>query len=221
MTLKRISMRDQVYEIIKNRILSREYSLGEPINIVHLSKELGISNTPIREALSQLETERLITINSNQKYHVTDLNEKLINDLCSVVLIHLLGAFKVCRDNGKMPVLISKLRKAFEKQQEMYDASNSNDYVAASMDFEWSFIIAADNPMLEKTYDVVITLLTLSITYDQISHRERNIEEHREILEAIEANDVSKAEELLSKHYNNRAEHIMYLHDCVKKTDKV
>ena len=56
MTLKRISMRDQVYEIIKNRILSREYSLGEPINIVHLSKELGISNTPIREALSQLET---------------------------------------------------------------------------------------------------------------------------------------------------------------------
>lgn len=159
MTLKRISMRDQVYEIIKNRILSREYSLGEPINIVHLSKELGISNTPIREALSQLETERLITINSNQKYHVTDLNEKLINDLCSVVLIHLLGAFKVCRDNGKMPVLISKLRKAFEKQQEMYDASNSNDYVAASMDFEWSFIIAADNPMLEKTYDVVITLL--------------------------------------------------------------
>lgn len=136
MTLKRISMRDQVYEIIKNRILSREYALGEPINIVHLSKELGISNTPIREALSQLETERLITINSNQKYHVTDLNEKLINDLCSVVLIHLLGAFKVCRDSGKMPVLISKLRKAFERQQAMYDASNSNDYVAASMDFE-------------------------------------------------------------------------------------
>ena len=48
MTLKRISMRDQVYEIIKNRILSREYSLGEPINIVHLSKELGIS-TPLSE----------------------------------------------------------------------------------------------------------------------------------------------------------------------------
>lgn len=220
MTLKRILMRDQVYEIIKNRILSREYALGEPINIVHLSKELGISNTPIREALSQLETERLITINSNQKYHVTDLNEKLINDLCSVVLIHLLGAFKVCRDSGKMPVLISKLRKAFERQQAMYDASNSNDYVAASMDFERSFILAADNPMLEKTYDVVITLLTLSITYDQISHRERNIEEHREILEAIEANDVEKTEELLSQHYNNRAEHIMYLHDCVKKTEK-
>ena len=100
MTLKRISMRDLVYEIIKNRILSREYALGEPINIVHLSKELGISNTPIREALSQLETERLITINSNQKYHVTDLNENLINDICSVVLIHLLVAFKVCRDSG-------------------------------------------------------------------------------------------------------------------------
>ena len=92
--------------------------------------------------------------------------------------------------------MISKLRKAFERQQAMYDASNSNDYVAASMDFERSFILAADNPMLEKTYDVVITLLTLSITYDQISHRERNIEEHREILEAIEANDVEKTEEL-------------------------
>lgn len=216
MSLKRVSMRDQVYEIIKARILSREYALGEPINIVHLSKELGISNTPIREALSQLETERLITINSNQKYHVTDLSEKLINDLSSVVLIHLLGAFKVCRDNGKMPILLSRLRKAFEKQQAMYDASNSIDYVDASMAFERSFIIAADNPMLEKTYDVVVTLLTLSITYDQISHREQNIEEHREILEAIEANDVKKAEELLSKHYNNRGKHIMFLNGYAK-----
>lgn len=211
MTLKRISMRDQVYEIIKGRILSREYALGEPINIVHLSKELGISNTPIREALSQLETECLITINSNQKYHVTDLNEKIINDLSTVVMIHLLGAFKICRDNGKMPVLLSRLRKAFEKQQSMYDASNSNDYVTASMDFERSFIIAADNPMLERTYNVVVTMLTLSITYDQLSYREQNIEEHREILEAIERNDIQLAKDLLRKHYENRGEHIMHL----------
>ncbi|WP_394266999.1 FCD domain-containing protein [Anaerotignum sp.] len=147
---------------------------------------------------------------------MTDLNEKIINDLCTVVLIHLLGAFKICRDTGKMPVLIAKLRQAFEKQQSMYDTDNSNDYVAASMDFERSFIIAADNPMLEKTYDVVITILTLSITYDQISHRERNIEEHRKILEAIEENDVPKAEDLLSKHYNNRAEHSMCAETSVK-----
>lgn len=205
MTVKRISMRDQVYEIIKKRILSGEYSLGEPINIVHLSKELGTSNTPIREALSQLETERLITINSNQKYSVTDLNQKEINDLCTVVLIHLFGAYKICRENGKMPILLSMLRKAFEHQQSLYDTANSNDYVTASLDFERSFIIAADNPMLEKTFDVVSTILTVSITYDQVSHRERNIEEHRVILEAIEQGNVERATELLQKHYNKHA----------------
>ena len=52
--LIRVSMRQQIYDIIKKRILSQEYDLGAPINIVALSKELSISNTPIREAVSML-----------------------------------------------------------------------------------------------------------------------------------------------------------------------
>lgn len=202
MTIKRVSMKEQVYEIIKKRILSGEYALGEPINIVHLTQEFGVSNTPIREALSQLETEWLITVKSNKKYHVTELNQKNIDDLCTVVLIHLLGAFRICCDNEKIPLLLSMLQEAFEKQQQLYDTAVSNDYVCASLAFERSFILAADNPMLERTFNVVMTILTLSITYDQISHRERNIAEHREILGALEAGDIQKTKELLRNHYH-------------------
>ena len=48
--LIRVSMKQQIYEIVKGRIMDQTYPLGLPVNIVSLSKEFGVSNTPIREA---------------------------------------------------------------------------------------------------------------------------------------------------------------------------
>lgn len=202
MAIKRISMRDQVYEIIKNRILSKKYALGETINIVHLSQELGTSNTPIREALSQLETEHLITMNANQKYQVTDLTQKEIEDLDTVVFIHLFGAYKICLENGNIPILLSMLREALAHQQALCDTENSSDFVEASLTFVRSFVIAAENSMLIKTFDIVMTILRLSFRYDKISHRQNNIQAHKNIVAAIEQGDIEKTKILLQQHYH-------------------
>ena len=45
------SIKEQVYEEIRNRIITREYAPGSVLNISRLSEELGVSNSPIREAL--------------------------------------------------------------------------------------------------------------------------------------------------------------------------
>ncbi len=57
--LRRSSMREQCYEIIKEKIFRQVYDLGEDINILALSNELSVSNTPVREALSRLEADGL------------------------------------------------------------------------------------------------------------------------------------------------------------------
>ena len=59
-------LKNQIYDIIKGRIMNSEYQLGEKINIKTLSRELGVSTTPIRDALTLLEKESLVTI--KQKY---------------------------------------------------------------------------------------------------------------------------------------------------------
>lgn len=59
--LKKVSIKDQVYELIKNCILQQTYQLGEKNIMLELGKELEVSSSPVREALSLLEREGLIT----------------------------------------------------------------------------------------------------------------------------------------------------------------
>ena len=69
-TIIKTSTKDQVYDIIKEKIFLQEYDLGDTINITALSSELGVSNTPIREALSKLEAEGLVTSSMSSKVRV-------------------------------------------------------------------------------------------------------------------------------------------------------
>ena len=57
--LQRLSLKAQVYEIIRQKILQQEYALGEKINIDTVADELKISNSPIREALMMLSQDGL------------------------------------------------------------------------------------------------------------------------------------------------------------------
>ena len=79
--ITKTSMKDQVYQIIKEKIFTLEYNFGDTINISALSSELGVSNTPIREALSRLEVEGLVTSTLNSKVQVIDITEDLYKDI--------------------------------------------------------------------------------------------------------------------------------------------
>ena len=63
--LQRLSLKAQVYEIIRQKILQQEYALGEKINIDTVADELKISNSPIREALMMLSQDGLIEMVPN------------------------------------------------------------------------------------------------------------------------------------------------------------
>ena len=54
------NLRDQIYEIIRNMILRREIEPGEKIIEKELSKKIGVSRTPLREALCRLENEKIV-----------------------------------------------------------------------------------------------------------------------------------------------------------------
>ena len=87
MAILRQSAKDLVYEALKEKILKQEYNLGDPLNIVHLSAEFGTSNTPIREALSRLESEGLVTSSLNSKFRVTELTEESSHELDNTIRI--------------------------------------------------------------------------------------------------------------------------------------
>ena len=60
MLMESITLTDRVYEVLRERILQGVYAAGEKLNLAQISRDLGVSNTPIREAMARLERIGLI-----------------------------------------------------------------------------------------------------------------------------------------------------------------
>ena len=78
------SLRGRVFHSIRDGILKGKYQEHEELREVTLGKELGVSRTPVREALRQLELEGLVTIIPNKGAYVTGITEKDVQDIYQI-----------------------------------------------------------------------------------------------------------------------------------------
>lgn len=203
--LIRISMRDQIYGIIKNRIISQEYGLGDPINIVTLSKELSISNTPIREAMSMLCAEGLVISTVNSKFRVVELDEQMMGELNETVLILLSGAYMDCCRRGRTSELSELLENAYARQVEASHEPNQITYIRSAIAFDRCFVAVCGNARLNSVFDSLSDLLFLSVRYSYAHSRmgqAENMAQHRALADAVKANRQDNVQSLLVQHYN-------------------
>ena len=98
--LQRLSLKAQVYEIIRQKILQQEYALGEKINIDTVADELKISNSPIREALMMLSQDGLIEMIPNNGARVISFSEEGFHEIASSLYVVLYGAYDLCVRQG-------------------------------------------------------------------------------------------------------------------------
>ena len=203
--LIRVSMRQQIYDIIKKRLLSQEYDLGAPINTVALSKELSISNTPIREAVSMLCAEGLVVSNMNTKFRVVELTEQMMWELNETAFIILNGAYVCCCMDGKIDALYALLKEAFEIQRTAYQEEETNNYIQKAMAFDQCFVKVTENAKLISVFDSLSDMLFLSIRY-AYQHTQmamsQNLDEHQALLKAVKAHDNGAVQKLLFSHYD-------------------
>ncbi len=205
-TVSKVSMREQVYNIIKDRILSQQYDLGSPINITSLSKELSISNTPIREALTMLQAENLVTSTLNSKFHVVELTDELLGELNQACAVMLIGAYQYCRITNQIQPLLDMLQDAYETQRKALSSEGGNEYIRAAINFDRCFLAVLNNQRLLDEFDGLSNLLLLSVRYvyqKDPAEKEEKIEQHGKILDAVRADDPSQVQDLIRVHYCN------------------
>jgi len=202
--VKKSSMKEQCYNIIKEKILRQEYDLGEDINIVKLSTELSVSNTPIREALSQLEADGLVVSSLNAKTQVVYLTSKNFNDIVQSVYILIKGAYELCEKEDKIPELIKKLEKSLEIQEKHLLKDDFYQFTKELVYFDKIIFEVLDNPHLLDLFDRLSDVLFLMFRTNH--EREdwdlsRSLSEHREICEAIKKGDHEEVDRLFYEHY--------------------
>ena len=198
------SLSGRVFQKIREDILTGVYKEHDELREVSIGEELGVSRTPVREALRQLELEGLVTIVPNKGAYVTGITPQDVHDiykirsllegLCArwatehitgrqieeLEEIILLSEFHLRKKSAEQAEQVSELDGKFHKV--LYEASNSRILEHVLSDFH--------------KYVQMARMMSVGAK----DRAERSIEEHRDILKAIKDKDPDKAEWLANQH---------------------
>ena len=206
---KTVSLANQVYTRIENNILNGVYAKGEIISESKLSEELGVSRTPIREALAKLESDLLIG-DSPAGTIVLGITENDVKDMFIVKRkLEVIATTMTAKNISEAG--IAKLKDILE-QQEFYASKDNADKVR-DLDTEFHDIIYAEcgspifRAILSPIHHKLMKYRQASLCHEgRILH---SVEEHRDIFEAIRERDAAKVEGLMLTHVEHAYESIM------------
>lgn len=202
--VQKTTIKEQAYQIIKRKILTQEYRLGERINIGQLSRELGISNTPLREALNQLEKEGLVVATPNSGINVIALSRQDHYELAQMIFFWMAGAYRYVVEVGRTAELGQELGAMLEKQKQYQRERNVYEFTYHADMFDRCILVATGNQRLIAQFDAVFPLFFLSSLYDY-AERDHDwqigVSQHEQILSAIQAGRHDEVVATLEEHY--------------------
>lgn len=209
MNMENTSLGGRVFQQIRDDILNGRYRQGDELTEAALGKALGVSRTPVREALRQLALEGLVENIPNRGSFVTGISDQDVEDIYMI--------------RSKLEGLCARLaadRITEEQLEKLEEAAYLSEYHTGKKHYEQ--VVELDGRFHEAMYEACQSRIlshTLS-EYHQyvklarrhsIEHRvriEKSSEEHQQILEAIRDHDGDRAEELATRHILNVIENL-------------
>lgn len=202
--IERVGLQDQVYQVLKERVLDRTYPPGARLNVDALARELAVSSTPIREALGRLVAEGLAAAEPFVGFHVADLpSADYYGELFDFRLVlEVWAAGETAR--RRPPAVLAALEDAVEAMRagtlsKRY--ARYRDFVAADAAFHGQIVAGTGNRPAIKAYEdlrVHHHLSRLYIERDQdsaMSHAQ-----HAAIYEAIKDGRPREAATRMREH---------------------
>ena len=112
--IKKRSLVDQVYERLRSDIITLRLPLGSKVNVNELQDTLGVSCTPIREAVNRLQQEGLVTYENNVGAKVLTLEPKDVEEIQFLATTLHCAAAKLAMDRGDHKVMAEQLRRRLD-----------------------------------------------------------------------------------------------------------
>ena len=200
-----LPLRDVVYNTLRKAILRGSLKPGERLMEIALSEKLGVSRTPIREAMRKLEQEGLVVMEPRKGAQVANITEKDLNDVLEVrIALENLAIEKACERLKEEQV--RELYKALEEFREKVKDGTLEELAEADEAFHDIIFRAADNLRLVQTLNHLreqIYRYRIEYLKDEKT-RSQLVEEHEQMLEAIRNRNVARAQELSFAHLENQ-----------------
>ncbi|MCI5902685.1 MAG: GntR family transcriptional regulator [Blautia sp.] len=205
-----LPLRDVVFNTLRQAILKGELKPGERLMEIALADKLGVSRTPIREAMRKLELEGLVVMIPRRGAQVANITEKDLNDVLEVrIALESMAIEKACKRMTEEQML--KMRRAEKDFERVMAEGNLVRIAEADVEFHEIIYQAADNARL---YQVLSNLREQMYRYrveylKEEDTRNQLIREHEELSRAIRERDVEKAQELSFRHLENQRQAII------------
>lgn len=205
-----LPLRDVVFNTLRQGILKGELKPGERLMEIHLANRLGVSRTPIREAIRMLELEGLVTMIPRKGAEVARISKQDLRDVLEVrrSLDSLAVSLACERITDEEKQMLSRTEDDFEKAITTRDATTIAE---ADVKFHDVILKASKNGRLVQMVNNLaerVYRYRLEYIKDSRNHQ-RLIEEHRKIMEYIGAGDAENARNAIETHIDNQEKNII------------
>ena len=201
-----LPLRDVVFNTLRKAILRGELKPGERLMEIQLANKLGVSRTPIREAIRKLELEGLVLMIPRKGAGVAQITEKNMQDVLEVrKALEELSVQLACE--RITPEQVEEMKMAAEDFRKVLKSGDVTKIAEADVKFHDIIFAATNNQRLitllnnlrEQMYRFRVEYLKQKECYPQL------LEEHDKLIALISGGEVEEACELMGRHIDNQA----------------
>ncbi len=204
--IKKVNLNDQVYDILKEMIANYRFIPGSHLNLEQLTRDLGVSRTPVWDAIRKLEQEGFVKIEPKKGVLISELTPETAIELYTVrepleVLAVRLAVERIDDQTFK------KMAQCLKKQEKVIEDKDLIGYSRLDFDFHGLIYNSCNNRVLQEMLENIknksrpIAMLITPIL-------PRLYHDHVEIFEALRQRDREKAEKMIQDHCRNMLEKI-------------
>ena len=191
----------EIYRNLRELIAYGALNPGEKIIESKLVKDFGVSRTPIREAIRQLETRGFLTTIHNKGTYVKKVSREELERIYDVMSVLEGYAVRLAVENIT-DQQIGELEELCNTMRELTDLSRFKEHIEKNLKFHFVIAEASQNEFLEdlirELRDRVYRYRFIGITIP--GHVEDYFSDHKSIVNAIKEKDPAKAEEIMRRH---------------------
>ena len=195
------SLRELALVYLRNRIVDGTFQMGQILSERKISEELGVSKSPVREALAQLRDEGLVHIEPQKGARVFTLTEDEVIQICDFRQAIESASFELALQRDKEG-LAKDMDRVVQKMAVKKNAGDEDAYIALDNEFHQLIFEHAGNDYLTASYTRYVgKIAALRKLLSQLpKHTDLSFDEHQAIAEAVRKGDLMEIKALLAEH---------------------
>jgi DNA-binding GntR family transcriptional regulator len=197
---------DKTYSILKDMIIKRKFPPNHKLSIPDVSSQLGVSRTPVREALNLLEKDGLVKTVSKVGTFVTAITaDDVLEIMDTRLMIELWVVDKVAQKTASsLAPVISSLEKIHELSTFVVESSSIEAYHEGDYNlmFHMDFVQLGDNKKMAEVYRNMMNYRFLAMKTHLINKEMvmRSLDHHRQMIDALKSGSHADLKRVVSEH---------------------